>query len=134
MVLALLAASSPLAAFSQTSPPPVAEVWHPLIYFETGSAEISERGQAHLRRIVDYAVDNPMQELVIRAHADSAGSASDNLKLSTRRAQAVVDQLRSMGLSPKRITVQALGETAPPVVTADGVSEPLNRLVSIDWR
>ena len=69
----------------------------------------------------------------MRAHADTAGSADTNLKLSVNRAQVVLDELLSLDVTPSKVTVQAVGESQSPVPTGDGVPEPLNRLVTVDW-
>ena len=47
------------------------------------------------------------------------------------RDDAVRNALMQQGVPSQRVTVGWVGETEPPVATADGVREPRNRLVEI---
>ncbi|WGF90004.1 OmpA family protein [Marinivivus vitaminiproducens] len=68
----------------------------------------------------------------IAGHADSAGSAEYNQRLSERRAAAVQDALIDAGVPASSIgTVTGVGESDPLVATADGVPEARNRRVVI---
>ena len=66
-------------------------------------------------------VDQAVQELQgaasvtvrVEGHTDSIGSEAYNLKLSERRAQAVVDYLISKGIDPSRVEPEGMGEGHP---------------------
>ncbi len=66
-----------------------------------------------------------------RRHRVRAGAAELNEELSRERAEAVASFLVEAGIDPDLVEVGWHGERAPPVRTADGVSEPLNRCVGI---
>jgi OOP family OmpA-OmpF porin len=56
----------------------------------------------------------PKSVLIIEGHTDSTGPEEYNLKLSTRRANAIAKLLSSRyGVAMERITAQSLGETKP---------------------
>ena len=100
------------------------------IFFDSGSARLSEQGSAVLDRFA-AGYDAPAHcHVFISAHADRVGSAGANLELSRRRAEAVFAYLRRRGLTAP-ITVELFGETRPLVETPDGVPEPQNRNVTL---
>lgn len=71
----------------------------------------------------------------IRAHADRSGSDDYNLRLSRRRAEAVLARLAAAGIDQSRLyIVEAVGESRPLIPTRDGVKEQENRVVEIDLR
>jgi len=66
--------------------------------------------------------------LYILAHTDTVGTAEYNLRLSTRRAQAIARWFRQNGLRIP-MAYDGVGESMPKVKTADEVDEPRNRRV-----
>lgn len=68
--------------------------------------------------------------VTIDAHADRVGTATSNLGLSRRRAEAVRAYLRARGVAAP-IAIDAFGETRPLVETEDDVAEPQNRRAEI---
>ena len=59
--------------------------------------------------------DNPNITIEIGAHTDYVGSDEDNFKLSSQRAQAVVDYLLAKGIEQARLTAKGYGESQPVV-------------------
>jgi outer membrane protein OmpA-like peptidoglycan-associated protein len=55
--------------------------------------------------------ENPSQSAEIHGYTDSRGSATYNLKLSERRAQAVVDYLVAHGIAASRLSAKGFGAT-----------------------
>ena len=66
-------------------------------------------------------------ELSVTGHADRAGPAEYNLRLSIRRAESVRTWLTGRGMLPSDISVAGRGEAEPAVPTVDGVREQRNR-------
>ncbi|HWH16856.1 MAG TPA: OmpA family protein, partial [Allosphingosinicella sp.] len=64
---------------------------------------------------------------------DRSGSASYNVGLSQRRADAVRSYLAGRGVPNGAMATEAFGESRPLVETADGVREPQNRRVEITF-
>ncbi|MDE6136210.1 MAG: OmpA family protein, partial [Muribaculaceae bacterium] len=51
------------------------------------------------------------------SHTDRHGTDEDNLHLSARRAQSVINYLISTGISPDRLQSQGYGESRPKTIT-----------------
>jgi outer membrane protein OmpA-like peptidoglycan-associated protein len=111
------------------------EVPHEDVAFATGSAEIAPGEEKKLRttlRIIDEQL--PLARglgqvtLYILAHTDTVGTAEYNLRLSTRRGQAIARWFRKNGLRIP-MAFDGVGEAMPRVKTADEVDEPRNRRV-----
>ena len=71
--------------------------------------------------------------LAIAGSSDRAEARSQPAGLSLRRAEAVKRYLVGKGVPAHAISVEGYGATRPLVETADGVSEPQNRNVLIDF-
>jgi peptidoglycan-associated lipoprotein len=50
------------------------------------------------------------------SHTDSRGSDADNMQLSQKRAQSVVDYLILKGIDPARLSAKGYGESMPKEV------------------
>jgi OOP family OmpA-OmpF porin len=83
------------------------------IRFQTGSAELSKESLALLDHLTDVAQQCSTAEIEVAGHTDSVGAAAENLELSKRRAQAVVDFLREAGVDTSRISSVGRGQTKP---------------------
>ena len=51
------------------------------------------------------------------SHTDRIGSEEYNIKLSSRRAQSVIDYLISVGIAPERLQSHGYGKTRPKTIT-----------------
>ncbi|MBU1666981.1 OmpA family protein [bacterium] len=83
------------------------------INFETNSAEIDFHSMPKVYNFAQILLKNRDSQIQILGHTDSRGSASKNLLLSERRAEAVVQVLIGMGVSPSRIHAEGRGERMP---------------------
>ena len=72
-------------------------------------------------------------KIVIQGHTDNRGKAKKNLKLSDRRAKAVMKQLTKFGVAKNRIKAVGLGSTCPvdDNSTADG--REMNRRIEMHF-
>jgi outer membrane protein OmpA-like peptidoglycan-associated protein len=61
--------------------------------------------------VYDVLNNNPSYTIKVDAHTDSKGSDAYNIKLSQRRAKAVVDYLVKKGVAEARITREAFGKS-----------------------
>lgn len=104
-----------------------------LIYYPPGGVAVPAASRAVIDEAVVFSSQQPQSRVIIRAHTDKSGSAASNRRLAVKRGASVAEELVRRGIDRGRIEVQALGESDPPVPTADGVGEPLNRLVHIHW-
>lgn len=101
-----------------------------VVYFTTGSAEISPDGLELIRAIAEDA-EQGTQKIEVIGYTDTAGPAEFNEQLSQRRAEAVADEFTAQGLRRESIILKWHGEDQLPVPTEDDVHEPENRRVSI---
>lgn len=109
-----------------------------LLTFDHDSSELDPSDYDALRRVREVAEANPDTVVLIKANTDTVGNVAHNAHLADRRAAAVINELRRNlttsgpgGLAANRVYVSSLAVTSLPVVTAAGVSEKLNRSVTI---
>ncbi len=102
------------------------------VHFEMGSASLSPGARARAAAAVVVLGDMPVTRIQLIGFADRTGSPALNQRLAEERAAAVAAFLIANGLSPEVIEVSGVTDAAElPVETGPGVSEPLNRSVSI---
>ena len=111
------------------APPPASELY--LVYFDLDNAELSEAAKAVLETASSAARKLEGMTVSVSGHTDLAGSADYNMELSKRRAMAVSEVLIKAGVASAAVKAEALGETHPAIITADGVAESGNRRVEI---
>ena len=92
------------------------------IRFDVNKATIRPESMGVINSIYGLLKDHPEINLSVEGHTDSDGDDASNQSLSERRAQAVVDQLVSMGISAGRLTGKGFGESKPlgPNTTSEG--------------
>lgn len=83
------------------------------VFFNLNSSRIaSKKDLVNVKEIAEYAKANN-SKIVVTGYADSkTGSPAYNAKLSTSRANAVADQLVSMGVSRDNLIVEGKGGVA----------------------
>lgn len=99
------------------------------IYFEFGTANISNAAQDTLDALGGRLVSCNAPLIVLVGHIDAA-EARSNPRLGQTRAEALAKELRTR-LRNVPVLTQDLGFSAPAKATPAGVREPLNRRVSI---
>jgi OOP family OmpA-OmpF porin len=103
--------------------------------FEFDKTKMTPEGESVLAQAIKDVKDLTTLKIALRAHADRSGNDDYNLKLSKRRAEAILNRMAAAGISQDRLRiVEAVGESRPLVPTADGVKNPANRIVEIDLR
>ena len=102
-----------------------------MVFFDFDSAAIRADGGQVVRDAAAASRVVSLTRIDVTGHADRAGSAAYNDRLSRRRAAAVQRELVSNGVPEKDIIIYARGERDPLVPTQDGVREPRNRRVTI---
>ena len=119
----------PPAAPPPAAPPPASELY--LVYFDFDKAELSEAAKAVLETAISAGRKLKGMTVTVSGHTDLAGIADYNMELSKRRAMAVSEALIKAGVASAAVKAEALGETHPAIITADGVAESGNRRVEI---
>jgi outer membrane protein OmpA-like peptidoglycan-associated protein len=102
-----------------------------LLYFLSGSNEITAESKSHIPEILSVVNKREFYEISIIGHTDTTGDDEYNLKLSAARAEVVRDTLISQGIRSDQIELRYHGKRDPLVRTGDNVSEPRNRRVEV---
>ena len=82
---------------------------------------IEQDAARELEKLVRTMQKNPNMIIEIRSHTDTRGNALDNLSLSQRRANEVVDFLVDKGIARARMRGVGKGESEPVNSCGDGV-------------
>ncbi|MEM6636465.1 MAG: OmpA family protein [Pseudomonadota bacterium] len=92
------------------------------IYFNTGSARLSQQSDALLSSLVDIVQRCPDLAIEVQGHTDAVGSDAANQRLSEARANSVARWLGDQGIAADRLLVTGYGEARPVAdnETADG--------------
>ncbi|MDR0894844.1 MAG: OmpA family protein [Prevotellaceae bacterium] len=101
---------------------PLASITRPVlienIFYEFDRADLTPASSAALDELIRMLDDNPHITIELAAHCDYKGDDDYNLRLSQRRAEAVVRYLIRGGIAPDRLTPKGYGESQPKTVTA----------------
>jgi outer membrane protein OmpA-like peptidoglycan-associated protein len=91
------------------------------IYYDSESYKIRKDAARELEKLVNTMQKNPNMIIEIRSHTDTRGNAQDNLYLSQKRANEVVDFLAQKGVARSRMRGVGKGESEPVNSCGDGV-------------
>lgn len=105
-----------------------------LLYFVTGTDELTDESKADLQRILEELKHRPLPDVYVIGHTDTVGELQGNDVLSGLRAETVKGFLVGVGIPAERIQTAGRGKREPIVPTGDNVDEPKNRRVEINVR
>lgn len=83
------------------------------VFFETGKSDILDPSKVELDKVVEILKANPSIKIELGGHTDNVGKPADNQLLSERRAQSVMEYLKSQGIASDRLTYKGYGESKP---------------------
>ncbi|HEY4168553.1 MAG TPA: OmpA family protein [Reyranella sp.] len=136
IVPALLLALALPACDNKIEPPPNIDCFGPpMVFFDEGSAEVSEKAKkmlfgAFTREPGFCSYGGPNVFVCLTGNTDKTGDESANRRLSLRRAEAVAKYLVEIGVAHDHMAVRGLGSSQPMV--PNGLpSEPQNRRVEV---
>ncbi len=101
------------------------------ILFNTGKSSFKSGITQTLNDVVRIMEDYPNANFHIEGHTDSVGRASNNLRLSDKRAHAVMTYLTGKGISSSRMSAQGYGEDNAIDTNATRAGRANNRRVEI---
>jgi len=101
------------------------------IQFEINKNTVQREAEEKIDKVGLFMKKYPNTTAVIEGHSDEVGNAADNLKLSERRAQNVVNYLvdRS-GIARSRLRAVGYGETRPIADNSTEAGKRLNRRIN----
>lgn len=88
------------------------------VLFAFNSADLGGNAQDNLGKLVNVLNRYPDTNIEIIGHTDSKGTDEYNQSLSQRRANAVINQLKTQNIGANRLSAKGMGE-ADPVATND---------------
>lgn len=112
-----------------TSGPELAGAWYQ-VYFDTGSAEVNERGRMIARNVAYVTTNNAATRVTVIGRTDRVGAPPANLALSERRANSVRDALITAGVPAGRIDTSWTGEVRQAASQA-GTDPAHSRVVDV---
>ncbi len=99
------------------------------VFFETNSAAMLEESMAEIQEVYELLWEHPNLVVQIAAHTDDTGTHDDNMELSGRRAQAIVEVLKDKGVPEKMLAAKGYGETKPLAPNTTEENRQKNRRV-----
>lgn len=88
----------------------------PNILYDFAKWDLRPESMVALDKLVETLNDNPTITIELMSHTDARGSESDNVILSQKRAQSVVDYLISKGIDAARLQAKGYGKSSPKMV------------------
>ena len=105
-----------------------------LVFFDFDSSALSAEAVSILGEVRAAAKPGSYSRIMATGHTDTVGTPQYNLGLSERRAESVKAELVRLGIPAAVIETKGVGEEGLLVPTADGVPEPQNRRVEIQFK
>jgi OmpA-OmpF porin, OOP family len=99
------------------------------INFDVDKATLRPESMGTLNQIKRILTDNPDLKFEIDGHTDNSGASAHNATLSQQPADAVKEQLVTMGIDGSRLTTKGLGDTKPMATNDTPEGKANNRRV-----
>ena len=101
----------------------------PNIFYDYAKWDLRPESMVALDKLIETLNENPNITIELGSHTDSRGSDADNINLSQKRAQSVVNYLISKGISSERLVAKGYGMSKPiaPNTKNDGSDNPAGR-------
>lgn len=87
------------------------------VFYDFARWDLRPEAMVSLDKLIETLGDNPTITIELMSHTDNRGQDEDNIELSQKRAQSVVDYLIERGIDPTRLSARGYGENMPKVVT-----------------
>ena len=102
------------------------------VYFKTDRARVRHRSHAMLREVAGVLNNHPeILRVRVEGHTDSRGDDESNIRLSQRRAEAVVAFLIKSGVDAERLEAVGFGELRPIASNDTNEGRSTNRRVEL---
>jgi len=102
------------------------------IYFDTGKSDIKPESDETIKEIAALLKANASLQVYIVGHTDNVGKLKDNMELSQKRAEAVVNELVTKYKIPStNLQAEGVGPLAPLATNDTKEGKELNRRVDI---
>lgn len=99
--------------------------------FELSGSNLSDAGQAEVKRFADKLEGHDVQKITVEGYTDNTGPVSFNQALSEKRANAVKDEMIKNGIDANIITVIGHGVNDPVADNSTREGRAANRRVKV---
>ncbi|WAJ36452.1 OmpA family protein [Pseudomonas sp. GOM7] len=101
------------------------------VLFDFNKAELKSSAYPSITQLAQFLQENPERKVIVEGYTDNVGSATYNLGLSERRANAVRMALVRAGVDPSRIVAQGYGKEYPVADNSTDSGRAQNRRVEV---
>lgn len=101
------------------------------ILFATNSSDLQAPAKTNIESLAKILNKYPDTNILVAGHTDNTGSTEYNQKLSERRADAVGNYAKSLGVVGSRLTTVGKGETDPVISNDTSEGRQQNRRVEV---
>ena len=128
----------PVSLPATKAPEPIAPakpgVIHADLYFEVGRKGLTDEAKKVLGEQASLLKNDGNLGVLVQGYTDALGSASYNLKLGMKRAEAVKAELIAAGVAEHQIKVMSLGKDGVICIDNSDVCRQMNRRVHLEIR
>ncbi|MFN3405987.1 MAG: OmpA family protein, partial [Cytophagaceae bacterium] len=101
------------------------------VYFDSNKYDLKNESIAAINKLQHALKTNPKMKVEIAGHTDDLGDDVSNMRLSQRRADAIVEYLISKGIEKNRVIAKGYGETQPAVPNTSDANRAQNRRTEV---
>jgi len=83
------------------------------VFFEFDQFVLSDSAKAVLNKKAKWLKDRPNAKALIEGHCDERGSTEYNLALGQKRAEAAMQFILALGITPSRVSTISFGKEKP---------------------
>src|SRR5690606_26070786 len=99
--------------------------------FQTGSSNLTPDSRAQVQNIADILNSYPNAKIKIGGYTDNVGDPVSNQRLSEARAQRVMTELITLGISALRLEAEGYGEQHPIADNSTSEGRARNRRTAV---
>jgi outer membrane protein OmpA-like peptidoglycan-associated protein len=103
------------------------------LYFSTASSRLGAQNQMVINKVLEFSTSCPSSIIEVAGYTDARGSELDNLRLSKKRAKAVVNKLIAKGISADRLKAAGYGEAKPLADNGTKEGQASNRRIEFTY-
>mgnify|MGYP002641149121 FL=1 len=104
------------------------------VFFDFDKSNLKPESRTAIERWAAWLKTYPQNRIVIEGHADERGTREYNLALGERRANAAMEYLVSLGISPNRVRTISYGKERPAVLGSNENAWAQNRRAVVTLR
>jgi K(+)-stimulated pyrophosphate-energized sodium pump len=101
------------------------------LLFENGKSTLLPSSQEQLKNVAEIMKAFPNVEIKLGGYTDNVGKPESNLKLSTDRANSVMNELIKLGVASSRVKAEGYGEQYPVASNDTDEGRQQNRRIDI---